>query len=54
MTRVEDAVSCGYHGYTVHKCGPWTVGPALLQSLRLCEGYDYTKIAHHSVEHIHT
>lgn len=53
VTRVEDPVSVKYEGLTVHKCGPWTAGPMLLQSLRLVEGFDFMNTPHHSVEHIH-
>ena len=35
--RVEKPVSVDYHGLTVHKIGPWSQGPMLLQTLRLLE-----------------
>jgi gamma-glutamyltranspeptidase/glutathione hydrolase len=35
--RVEPTVSVDYHGLTVHKLGPWSQGPMLLQTLRLLE-----------------
>ena len=38
VTRLEDPVSIRYGAVTVHKCGTWTCGPMLLQSLRLVEG----------------
>src|SRR4051794_5182261 len=38
--RVEPTVCVDYHGLTVHKLGPWSQGPMLLQTLRLLEGYD--------------
>jgi gamma-glutamyltranspeptidase/glutathione hydrolase len=31
----ENPVSYDYGGWTVHKCGPWSQGPVLLQSLAL-------------------
>ncbi len=31
----EDPVSYDYGGWTVHKCGPWSQGPVLLQTLAL-------------------
>jgi gamma-glutamyltranspeptidase/glutathione hydrolase len=40
-TRVEDPVHAGYRGCTVFKCGPWTQGPYLLETLRLPEGFDW-------------
>lgn len=33
----EPSVSHDYAGWTVHKCGPWSQGPVLLQSLALLE-----------------
>lgn len=53
VTRVEDPATIKYEGYTIHKCGPWTAGPMLLQTLRLVEGFDFEATPHHSVEHIH-
>ncbi|HEX7901045.1 MAG TPA: gamma-glutamyltransferase [Planctomycetota bacterium] len=40
VTRVEKPLSVDYRGHTVYKCGPWTQGPYLLQTLRLLEGCD--------------
>ncbi len=53
VTRVEDPVSVNYRGYTVHKCGPWTQGPYLCQSLRLLEGHDLQAMGHLSANYIH-
>lgn len=53
-TRVEDPVSVNYRGYTVCKCGPWTQGPFLLQSLRLLEGFDLKTMGYGSPDHIHS
>ncbi len=53
VTRVEDPVSVNYRGYTVHKCGPWTQGPYLCQSLRLLEGHDLQAMGHLSADYIH-
>jgi gamma-glutamyltranspeptidase/glutathione hydrolase len=52
-TRVEDPVTVNYRGYTVYKCGPWTQGPYLLETLRLLEGYDLKKIGFGSADYIH-
>lgn len=54
VTRVEDPVSATYRGYTVYKCGPWTQGPYLCQTLRLLEGFDLRKMGHLSADYIHT
>lgn len=34
----EAPVSCDYHGWTVHKTGPWGQGPVMLQTLALLDG----------------
>ena len=49
----EPALSLDYNGWTVWKCGAWTQGPVLLQSLRLLEarGFDATELT--SAEHVH-
>jgi gamma-glutamyltranspeptidase / glutathione hydrolase len=52
-TLVEDPVTVEYRGYTVHKCGPWTQGPVLSQTLRLLEGFDLKAVGHLSADHIH-
>ncbi len=52
-TRVEDPVRVQYRGYTVCKCGPWTQGPYLCQTLRLLEGFDLKRMGHLSADYIH-
>jgi gamma-glutamyltranspeptidase/glutathione hydrolase len=52
-TRVEDPVHADYRGYTVYKCGPWTQGPYLLETLRLLEGFDIRKMGFLSADYIH-
>jgi gamma-glutamyltranspeptidase/glutathione hydrolase len=52
-TLVEDPVAVHYRGYTVHKCGPWTQGPTLCQTLRLLEGFDLRSMGHLSADYIH-
>lgn len=52
-TLVEDPVSVAYRGYTVYKCGPWTQGPMLCQTLRLLEGFDLKAAGFLSADHIH-
>jgi len=54
VTRVEDPVSINYRGYTVFKCGPWTQGPYLCQTLRLLEGFNLKEMGHLSADYIHT
>jgi gamma-glutamyltranspeptidase/glutathione hydrolase len=53
VTRIEDAVSAEYRGHVVHKCGPWTQGPYLLQTLQLLEGFDLAAMGHLSPDSIH-
>ena len=36
---VEAPLAVEHHGTTVLKCGPWSQGPAMLQTLRLLEGF---------------
>jgi gamma-glutamyltranspeptidase / glutathione hydrolase len=52
-TRIEEPASVDYCGYTVCKCGPWTQGPVLLQSLRLLEGTDLKSLGQESPGYIH-
>ena len=52
--RFEESVAVNYKGYDVHKCGPWTQGPVLLEQLNLLEGFDLNEMGHNSVEYLHT
>ena len=52
-TLVEDPVPVNYRGYTVYKCGPWTQGPMLCQTLRLLEGFDLKGMGHLSADYVH-
>jgi len=52
-TLVEDPVVVNYRGYSVYKCGPWTQGPMLCQTLRLLEGFDLKAMGHLSADYIH-
>jgi gamma-glutamyltranspeptidase/glutathione hydrolase len=53
VTRLEDPVAVDYRGYTVYKCGSWTQGPVLCQTLRLLEGFDLARMRHLSADYIH-
>ncbi len=53
VTRVEDPVCVDYRGYTVCKCGPWTQGPYLLETLRLLQGFDLKSLGHNRADAIH-
>lgn len=52
-TPIEDPVTADYRGYRVCKCGPWTQGPFMCQSLRLLEGFDLESMGHNSADSIH-
>ncbi len=54
VTRVEDPIKVEYRGYTVYKCGTWTQGPSLCQTLSILEGFDLKKMGHLSTDYIHT
>lgn len=52
-TLIEDPVSINYRGYAVLKCGPWTQGPYLCQTLQILEGFKIQKMGHLSADYIH-
>jgi len=52
--RVEDPISAGYRGLTVHKCNTWCQGAVFLQQLKLLEGFDLAAMGHNSADAIHT
>ncbi len=52
-TRVEDPIHADYRGYTIYKCGPWTQGPYLLETLRLLEGFDIKGMGFLSADYMH-
>ncbi len=51
--KVEETVSIGYRGYTVHKNPSANQGPAELFALNVLEGYDLKKLGHNSTAYIH-
>jgi gamma-glutamyltranspeptidase/glutathione hydrolase len=53
VTRVEEPASVTYRGHTVYKCGPWTQGPYLLQTLKLLEGFDLKAMGSNRPDLIH-
>ena len=52
--RVEPPLSVDYHGLTVHKLGPWSQGPMLLQTLRLLERIDIAAMDPLGPDFVHT
>lgn len=53
VTRIEEPATAMYRGRTVCKCGPWTQGPYLLQTLSLLDGFDIAGAGHNSPQAIH-
>ncbi len=53
VTRVEEPVMVEYRGHSVYKCGPWTQGPYLLQTLQMLEGFNLGAMGHNRPETIH-
>lgn len=53
-THVEEPLTINYRGYTIYKCGPWTQGPYLLQTLRLLEAFDLKSMGRNSATYVHT
>jgi gamma-glutamyltranspeptidase/glutathione hydrolase len=52
--KVEEPASVPYRGYTIHKAGFWNQGPALLQTLRILEGFDLRAMGQGSADALHT
>ena len=52
--KIEEPATVPYRGYTVYKAGFWNQGPALLQTLRILEGFDLAKMGQGSADATHT
>ncbi|MEM9247414.1 MAG: gamma-glutamyltransferase family protein [Pseudomonadota bacterium] len=50
----EPPLSVEYHGWSVWKCGAWSQGPTLLQSLRLLDGSGIAAMPTDSADFVHT
>ena len=50
----EAPVSTTYHGYTIHKPGFWSQGPAMIEALNLLESYDVKTLGLNTPDYIHT
>jgi gamma-glutamyltranspeptidase/glutathione hydrolase len=50
---IEPAVSIDYRDQLVFKCGPWSQGPAMLQALRILEGFDLAALDAEGPEFVH-
>jgi gamma-glutamyltranspeptidase/glutathione hydrolase len=51
---IESPLSIKFEGVDLYKCGPWTQGPAVLQTLTILKNFDLRAMGHNSVEYIHT
>ncbi|MBI0435587.1 gamma-glutamyltransferase family protein [Roseomonas sp. KE0001] len=51
---VEAPLAYYYRGVTVLKCGPWSQGPAMLQTLAILAGFDLAGMDPLGVEYVHT
>ena len=50
---VEQPVSIRYAGIDLYKCGPWTQGPAVLQTLSILKNFDLKALGHNSAAYVH-
>ena len=53
-TPIDQPVAIEFLGHRIYKCGPWTQGPFLHQTLRLLEDRELKSMGHHSADYIHT
>ncbi|NLS10304.1 transferase [Nesterenkonia sp. MY13] len=49
----EEAATITFRGYTIAKTGPWGQGPALLQALKILEGYEDHQLDPSTEEGVH-
>lgn len=50
---VERPVSIRFGEVDLYKCGPWTQGPALLQTLSILKAFDLAALGHNSAAYVH-
>jgi gamma-glutamyltranspeptidase / glutathione hydrolase len=50
----EEAATMDYLGYRVYKCGFWSQGPTLLQTLSMLQGFPLSTMGYNSARYIHT
>ncbi len=53
VTRIDDPISIPFRGYTIYKCGVWTQGPYMLQTLKMLDPLDFEKLGHNTVDYVH-
>jgi len=52
VTRIEEPLRNDYRGHTIVKCGVWTQGPFLLQTLNLLEGFELKSLPPQGAEYV--
>lgn len=52
-TLVEAPVRLDFGNATIYKCGFWTQGPAMLQSLSILAQFDLKSMGHNSAQYLH-
>jgi len=52
--EIEPTLSYDYHGWTLHKTGPWGQGPVLLQSLAILKNFDLAAMDPMGPDFVHT
>jgi gamma-glutamyltranspeptidase/glutathione hydrolase len=50
---IETPTTLDYHGHTILKCGPWSQGPAMLQTMALMAGFDVAAMDPVGADFIH-
>ena len=51
---IEPTAHIDFEGVTLHKCGPWNQGPALLQALSILKQFDLRAMGHNTARYLHT
>ncbi|MDO6585362.1 gamma-glutamyltransferase family protein [Salipiger sp. 1_MG-2023] len=54
QARYEPPARIDYHGWALHKTGPWGQGPVLLQALQILKAFDLAAMDPHGAEFTHT
>jgi gamma-glutamyltranspeptidase / glutathione hydrolase len=52
-TPIEAAISAPYRDYSIQSCDVWCQGIALLESMRIAEGFDPQSLGHNSPDYVH-
>lgn len=52
-TPIEPAIAARYRGYSIESCDVWCQGIAMLESMRIAEGFDPQSLGHNSPDYVH-